>query len=101
MYAVIFKAEINEIDQLYSDTADRMRELAINEYGCTEFTSCTEGAFEIAISYWPSREHIKAWKSNPEHRQAQKLGKSRWYKSYQVQVVEVLNQYVSSKAQID
>ncbi|MGB5326237.1 MAG: antibiotic biosynthesis monooxygenase [Pseudomonadales bacterium] len=93
MYAVIFKAEVNEIDEAYSAMASRMRELAINEYGCTEFTSCMEGNNEIAISYWPSKEAIKAWKNNSEHQQAQALGKSKWYKSYQVQVVEVLKQY--------
>lgn len=93
MYAVIFKAEVNKLDKAYSEMASRMRELAINEYGCTEFTSCMEGNSEIAISYWPSKEAIQAWKNNPEHQQAQALGKSKWYKSYQVQVVEVLNQY--------
>ena len=76
--------------------ADRMRELAINEYGCIEFTSCTEGNSEIAISYWPNKEAIQAWKNNPEHQQAQALGKSKWYQSYQVQVVEVLHQYGSN-----
>ena len=89
MYAVIFKAEVKELDESYSEMAERMRKLAINEYGCIEFTSCTEGNSEIAISYWPSKDAIKAWKDAPEHRQAQELGKSKWYQSYQVQVVEV------------
>lgn len=93
MYVVIFKAEVNKIDEAYGEMAARMRELAINEYGCTEFTSCMEGNQEIAISYWPSKEAIQAWKNNSEHQQAQAFGKSKWYKSYQVQVVQVLNQY--------
>ena len=93
MYAVIFRAEVNELDKAYLEMAKRLRELAINEYGCTEFASCTEGNHEIAISYWPSREAIREWKANAEHQQAQALGKSEWYKTYQVQVVEVLNQY--------
>ncbi len=96
MYAVIFKAEVNEFDETYSEMASRMRELAISEYGCTEFTSCTEGKKEIAISYWPSKEAIQSWKNNPEHKQVQALGKSKWYQSYQVQVVEVLHKYGSN-----
>ena len=96
MYAVIFKAEINELDDSYLKIAKRMRELAIKDYNCIEFTSCTEGNTEIAISYWLNKEAIRAWKKNPEHQQAQELGKSKWYKSYQVQVVEVLNQYESN-----
>ena len=90
MYAVIFKAQIKELDAQYSKMAERMRALAINEYGCTEFTACTEGKNEIAISYWPTLEHIKAWHQNPEHKVAQDLGRSKWYASYQVQVTEVL-----------
>ena len=90
MYAVIFKAEINELDQEYTLMAQRMRDLAIKEYGCTEFMACNEGNSEIAISYWPSLEHIKAWHSNPEHQVAQKLGKEKWYKSYQVNVTKII-----------
>jgi heme-degrading monooxygenase HmoA len=93
MYAVIFKAKIDFIDEAYLEMAARMRELAIKNYGCTGFTSCTEGENEIAISYWPSKELIQVWKNDPEHQQAQALGKAKWYKFYQVQVVEVLNEY--------
>lgn len=93
MYAVIFKAEINTLDQEYLDTANSLRELAFSKYGCTEFTSCTEGNQEIAISYWPSTEAIQAWKEDPVHLQAQKQGRAKWYQSYQVQVVEVVREY--------
>lgn len=90
MYAVIFKATLKEVDSQYSEMVVRMRELAIHEYGCTEFTACTEGDKEIAISYWPSLAHIKAWHQNPAHKVAQALGKSKWYESYHVQVTEIL-----------
>lgn len=97
MYAVIFKAQVNEFDDGYFAMAKKTRDLAINEYGCTDFVSTTEGDCELAISYWPSKESIVAWKQNPEHQQAQALGKSKWYQSYQVQVVEVLHEYGSAK----
>ncbi len=93
MYAVIFRAEINELDETYAEMAARMRDLAINKYGCVEFTAVTEGKQEIAISYWDNQDQIKVWKQDPEHREAQKLGRSKWYKSYQVQVVEVIRDY--------
>ena len=87
MYAVIFKAQIKTQDPTYASTAERLRELALQEYGCLEFTSTTQGSREIAISYWPSKTHIQAWKNNAEHQQAQALGKSGWYESYQVEIV--------------
>jgi heme-degrading monooxygenase HmoA len=94
VYAVIFKAEINQLDEAYELMATRMRELAMNEYGCTEFTACMQGNTEIAISYWHTQEQILAWRNDPEHQQAQALGKHEWYRSYHVQVVEVLREYV-------
>jgi len=93
MYAVIFKATTNKLDENYFSTAKRMRELAINEYGCKEFTAVTEGSQEIAISYWDSLEQIKAWKANSEHIVAQELGKSKWYSDYKVEIVEVISAY--------
>ncbi|MEJ2158699.1 MAG: antibiotic biosynthesis monooxygenase [Desulfobacteraceae bacterium] len=93
MFAVIFNAQINELDAEYAATAERMRKLATSRYGCVEFIACTEGSREIAISYWNSLEQIRAWKTNPEHLRAQALGKSKWYKSYQVRIVEVVRQY--------
>lgn len=93
MYAVIFKATINKLDETYSKTASRMRELAMNKYGCSEFISVTEGEQEISISYWKDQKDIIEWKNNAEHIVAQEKGRSKWYKSYNVQIVEVLREY--------
>jgi heme-degrading monooxygenase HmoA len=92
MYAVIFRAELNELDDNYSATAARMRERAMSTYGCTEFVSVMEGSQEIAISYWRTLDEIHRWKQDAEHVAAQKLGRSRWYKSYHVQVVEIVRE---------
>jgi heme-degrading monooxygenase HmoA len=93
MYAVIFKAEINEIDNAYSEMAAQMRDLAQNKYGCIEFTAVTEGANEIAISYWHTLEQIQLWKNAVNHTVAQELGRSKGYKEYQVQVVKIIREY--------
>ena len=93
MYAVIFKATTHKLDKEYFSMAKKMRDLAINEYGCKEFTAVTEGSEEIAISYWDSLEQIKAWKKNSEHLVAQGLGKNKWYEDYTVEIMEVLSMY--------
>lgn len=93
MYAVIFRAEIKELNEQYFQTAQRMREMAIEQYGCIGFTSCSEGNHETTISYWETKEQIKAWKQNVEHVAAQTLGQGKWYKSYRAQLVEVLHEY--------
>ena len=95
MFAVIFRATVNKLDTQYDDMAKKMRELAMSEYGCTEFTSCTQDKEEIAISYWPSLEHIKTWKKDIAHLEAQNLGKEKWYENYRVQIVEIKREYSS------
>lgn len=93
MYIVIFRATVRDLDAEYSSTAARMRQLAIEQFGCTEFHSVTEGTTEISLSYWPSEEHIRAWKAHPEHMFAQQQGRERWYREYSVEVAEIARQY--------
>jgi len=93
MYAVIFRAQINQLDKNYTEMASRMKELALGKYGCIDFVSVTEGTQEIAISYWQNLEQIQKWKQDPEHITAQALGTSTWYKSYKVQIVEIMREY--------
>ncbi|MFV2061620.1 MAG: antibiotic biosynthesis monooxygenase [Gammaproteobacteria bacterium] len=93
MYAVIFRAKFRKQDSKYSATAKRMRELAIEKYGCTDFISSNENGYEIAISYWENLEQIKSWKNDKEHMSAQQNGKSNWYESYRVQITEIIKEY--------
>lgn len=93
MYAVIFRARAAKLDDDYAAVAQRLREAATSDYGCTEFCSFTRDDEECAISYWHSLEQIQTWKANMEHRAAQQKGREYWYHSYTVQVVEILRQY--------
>jgi len=93
MFVVIFRAKVRQTDNEYSQVTARMRELALGQFGCLEFTAVTEGSDEMALSYWPSEAHIRAWKAHSEHVLAQQLGRERWYESYTVQVAEITRDY--------
>ena len=90
MYVVIFKATVAELDEEYSSMAQQLHQLAFSKYGCVDFKAVTEGDQEIALSYWPSLQHIRDWKNDPVHRQAQAAGHDRWYSSYSVEVCELI-----------
>lgn len=92
-FIVVFRATVREFDDEYSRVAARMRDLALEEFGCLEFHALTEGNQEVALSYWPSEEAIAAWKQHPEHVFAQEKGRSRWYESYSVEVTRVERAY--------
>ncbi|WP_205880095.1 antibiotic biosynthesis monooxygenase family protein [Lampropedia aestuarii] len=74
MYVVIFRAKVRILDEEYSKVANRMRELALTEFGCLDFHAVTEGNQEVALSYWPNEESIRAWKLHSEHLLAQRTG---------------------------
>ena len=93
MVVVIFRARIRVLDDEYARTAARMRELAFAEFGCLDFVAWTEGSDEVALSWWPDGEAVRAWKSHPEHALAQQAGRERWYESWSVQVAEVTREY--------
>ncbi len=93
MFAVIFKAEPDSQDEAYAAAVARMRQLAFEKYDCKDFISVTEGDTEIAISYWQDEDAIKRWKNDAEHLLAQQSGRSKWYKSYTVQVLEIKREY--------
>lgn len=93
MFVVIFRARVRRFDEEYSRVATRMRDLAIGEFGCMEFHALTQGDQEVALSYWPDEQAIRAWRNHPEHVLAQQAGRDRWYESYSVQVAEITREY--------
>lgn len=93
MFVVIFRAKARTLDAEYSAMAAQMRQLALTQFGCLDFTAATEGDQEIALSYWPDEASIRAWKQHTDHLMAQKLGRERWYASYAVEIAEVRRSY--------
>ncbi|MFP6775670.1 MAG: antibiotic biosynthesis monooxygenase [PS1 clade bacterium] len=93
MYAVIFTAEIGFLDEQYYEKSKMIREIAFNQYHCQSYNSTFEGNTEITVSYWNSLDDIKNFKNDSDHQEAQMVGKSKWYKSYSVEVTKVIRQY--------
>lgn len=93
MFVVIFRAQAKALDAEYSAMAAQMRDLALTQFGCLDFTAATEGDQEIAVSYWPDEASIRAWKQHTDHLLAQRLGRELWYARYSVEVAEVKRHY--------
>lgn len=93
MYVVIFRARIKQLDGEYERTAERLRTLAFEQFGCLDFHAVGNEIEEVTLSYWPDRESITAWKAHPEHVLAQAHGRQHWYQSYTIEIAEVTRQY--------
>ena len=87
--AVIFTSRRASEHEGYGEMADRMVDLASEQPGFLGIESVQEGAVGITVSYWDSEEAIVGWRKHVEHREAQRLGRGRWYDEYHVRVARV------------
>ncbi len=94
-YAVIFASvKSNDLND-YSETAERMMQLAQAQPGFLGVDSASS-AIGITVSYWSDIDSIKAWKQNAEHQEAQAQGKDRWYSAYTTRIAKVEHEYGSN-----
>ena len=91
-YAVIFTSIRTDEDGAYHAMSAKMLELAKQQPGFLGAESA-RNEIGITVSYWESSEHIKAWKTNIDHLEAQKMGKEKWYESYKVRIAKVEREY--------
>jgi heme-degrading monooxygenase HmoA len=92
---VIFTSARTAADDAgYAQTADEMVALASSQPGFLGVESA-RGAdgVGITVSYWASEEAIRAWKAHADHRTAQRLGRDRWYRAYELRIARVERAY--------
>ncbi|MEM0932265.1 MAG: antibiotic biosynthesis monooxygenase [Bacteroidota bacterium] len=91
-YAVIFTNTRTEGDDGYAEMAEEMERLAREQPGFLGFESA-RSSLGISVSYWKNLESISRWRSNIDHKVAQRKGKTTWYSWYKVRVCTVDREY--------
>lgn len=91
-YAVIFTSTRTEIEEGYTEMAEKMEQLAKQQPGFIGVESA-RNEIGITVSYWESLKAIKNWKMNLDHLEAQQKGRSTWYKNYKVRIAKVEREY--------
>lgn len=91
-YAVIFTSSRTDVNDNYSETADRMVQLAEDQDGFLGIEAARD-EIGITVSYWRDLESIKKWKQNTEHLVAQGKGRSKWYDAYKTRIALVERDY--------
>ncbi len=94
-YAVIFTSIRNDGDaEAYAKTAQRMLELAAQQPGFLGVESVSDpSGTGLTVSYWSDLDSIQKWHALAEHREAQRLGKEKWYAQFQLRVCCVEREY--------
>ncbi len=95
-YAVIFTSTRTTVDEGYAEMANQMVELAQQQDGFLGIESARND-IGITVSYWRDLESIKNWKSNLDHLDAQRKGRSKWYENYTVRIALVEKEYSFEK----
>lgn len=93
-YAVIFTSLLADPAPGYEAMADQIFDLAQTQPGFLGAESC-RGAdgFGITVSYWCDEASITLWKAQSDHRIAQEIGMTTWYRSYHLHVARVERAY--------
>jgi heme-degrading monooxygenase HmoA len=74
----------------------RMEELVRAIPGYIDIKSFTANDGDtVSIARFTSADALAAWRNHPEHTEARRLGRERFFKSYAVQVCEVVRAYGS------
>jgi len=48
---------------------------------------------DVAVVEFESHETMAAWRAHPEHREAQRLGRERWFTEYRITVCDTVRDY--------
>jgi heme-degrading monooxygenase HmoA len=90
MTIVVFRSRIRpENADEFHELADKMLLLAKSMAGFISYKAYTSDDGErVSIHEWESPEQLRAWREHPEHRQAQSIGRDRFYEEYTSYVCE-------------
>jgi heme-degrading monooxygenase HmoA len=92
---VIFRSRLRDEGKAeYAELAPRMLELARTMPGFVSFERFTADDGErLALIAFESLEDVKRWRQHPDHREAQRLGRERFFSEFSLTVAEQVRSY--------
>ena len=95
MVIVLFRSRLSdEAAEDYASTATAMEAHARAMPGFVGFKSFrAEDGERLSVIHWESEDTLRAWAEDERHRAAQRLGREKWYRYFQIEVAEVIRAY--------
>ena len=92
MVIVLFRSHLNaNAGDDYARMAEEMVATAKSMPGFVDFKSYeAEDGERLAVVRWADQETMAAWRAHSRHREAQRLGREKWYDWYQIDVAETV-----------
>ena len=89
-YVAVFTTVRTQDQSGFSETNALMEDLVKDVPGFLGMDHAqTPGGLGITVSYFRDAGALTEWRSNAEHRAAQKRGQAEWYQSYTLHVAKV------------
>jgi len=95
MVITIFRSRLRpEHVKEYGEWATRIHDLALQMPGFISIKTFTaEDGERVSLVEFESEETMRHWREQPEHRQAQELGRKLFYSEYNIQVCQPIRGY--------
>ena len=95
MIVTIFRSRLREEHkEEYYKTAEKMESLAMSMPGFVSFkTFKAPDGERVSIVEFESKETQEAWRNHPEHLEAQRLGREKFYSEYKILVSDNPKEY--------
>ena len=94
MVVVLFHSRLTgQAGEDYAAMADEMLARARGMPGFVSFRHYEgEGGERLDVIHWRDEASLAAWRDDPRHRAAQKLGRERWYTSFEIEVAQLVRE---------
>jgi heme-degrading monooxygenase HmoA len=76
------------VDTLRADLAEAEGFISLER-----FESITSKGKFVSLQFWRDEECVRKWRNVQKHREAQKQGRARIFKSYRLRIAQVLRDY--------
>lgn len=92
---IVFRTRPNpEYQQELEELGAKMYSLATSMPGFISYKDfAAEDGEYLTLVEFDSAENLLAWRQHPEHVEAQRQGKERLFRSYHIQVTEIVREY--------
>lgn len=94
MLVILFRSRFSDkVDEEYDITeerlASRVREMVGSDLVQVKSYRSEDGE-RLAVVWWRNQDTLDKWRADPQHREAQQLGREMWYSCYELSVAEVI-----------
>ena len=95
MMIVLFRSRLTAAAGAdYGAMADEMLERARTMPGFVSFKHYgAEDGERLSVIHWESEATVRGWAEDVRHREAQRLGRERWYSWFAIEVAQVVRAY--------